>query len=111
VESASPAIVLRNLRRSFGEVKAVDGVNLEIENGEFFAMLGPSGSGKTTVLRLIAGFEIPDSGEIEIAGANVSNVPPFNRDVPPLPRALLSTPCLSGSSITSSAQTKRQLLT
>ena len=75
------AISLRNLRRSFGEVRAVDGVNLDIQNGEFFAMLGPSGSGKTTVLRLIAGFEIPDSGEIEIAGINVSNVPPFNRDV------------------------------
>ena len=75
------AISLRNLRRSFGEVKAVDGVNLDIADGEFFAMLGPSGSGKTTVLRLIAGFEIPDSGEIEIDGINVSNVPPFNRDV------------------------------
>ena len=72
---------LKELRRSFGEVKAVDGVDLTINNGEFFAMLGPSGSGKTTVLRLIAGFEIPDSGDIEIDGINVSNVPPFNRDV------------------------------
>ena len=77
----SVAIRLKELRRSFGEVKAVDGVNLTINNGEFFAMLGPSGSGKTTVLRLIAGFEIPDSGEIEIDGIDVSNVPPFNRDV------------------------------
>ena len=77
----STAIRLSKVAKSFGEVKAVDGVDLEIADGEFFAMLGPSGSGKTTVLRLIAGFEIPDSGDIEIEGSNVSNVPPFNRDV------------------------------
>ncbi len=75
------AIAIKELRRSFGDVKAVDGVNLDIYDGEFFAMLGPSGSGKTTVLRLIAGFEIPDSGSITIDGVDVSNVPPFNRDV------------------------------
>ncbi len=75
------AIVLTELRKNFGEVAAVAGVNLEIADGEFFAMLGPSGSGKTTVLRLIAGFEIPDSGRIEIAGEDVSSTPPFNRDV------------------------------
>ncbi|MEI6868248.1 MAG: ABC transporter ATP-binding protein, partial [Actinomycetes bacterium] len=77
----SSAIVLTDLRKNFGEVQAVAGVNLEIADGEFFAMLGPSGSGKTTVLRLIAGFEIPDSGKIEIAGVDVSDTPPFNRDV------------------------------
>ena len=62
-------------------MKAVAGVDLEIADGEFFAMLGPSGSGKTTVLRLIAGFELPDSGAIEIDGIDVSQTPPFNRDV------------------------------
>ncbi|MEJ0014935.1 MAG: ABC transporter ATP-binding protein [Actinomycetota bacterium] len=77
----STAIRLTNVKKSFGEVKAVDGVNLEIVDGEFFAMLGPSGSGKTTVLRLIAGFELPDSGAIEIDGIDVSQTPPFNRDV------------------------------
>jgi putative spermidine/putrescine transport system ATP-binding protein len=64
----SIAIALQNVSKSFGMVKAVDGVNLEIADGEFFAMLGPSGSGKTTVLRLIAGFELPDAGHIEIDG-------------------------------------------
>lgn len=75
------AIKLAGLRKSFGEVKAVDGVDLEINDGEFFALLGPSGSGKTTVLRLIAGFELPDSGNVFINGKDVSNEPPFNRDV------------------------------
>ena len=77
----SIAIRLAGVKKSFGEVKAVDGVNLEIADGEFFAMLGHSGSGKTTVLRLIAGFELPDSGVIEIDGVDVSQTPPFNRDV------------------------------
>ena len=75
------AIRLKDVAKSFGDVKAVAGVNLEVLDGEFFAMLGPSGSGKTTVLRLIAGFELPDSGTIEIAGSDVSQTPPFNRDV------------------------------
>ena len=77
----SIAIRLSKVVKSFGDVKAVDGVDLEIADGEFFAMLGPSGSGKTTVLRLIAGFELPDSGLIEIDGVDVSQTPPFNRDV------------------------------
>jgi len=77
----SIAIRLAGVKKSFGEGKAVDGVNLEIADGEFFAMLGPSGSGKTTVLRLIAGFELPDAGIIEIDGFDVSQTPPFNRDV------------------------------
>ena len=67
----STANRLSKVAKSFGEVKAVDGVDLEIADGEFFAMLGPSGSGKTTVLRLIAGFELPDSGVIEIDGVDV----------------------------------------
>ncbi len=59
----------------------MDGVDFEIQDGEFFSMLGPSGSGKTTCLRLIAGFEQPDAGNIVIHGANVEGVPPYQRDV------------------------------
>ena len=75
------AIKITEVVKNFGEVKAVTGVNLEINHGEFFTMLGPSGSGKTTVLRMIAGFELPTSGKIEIDGVDVSNTPPFGRDV------------------------------
>jgi putative spermidine/putrescine transport system ATP-binding protein len=64
-----------------GEVIAVDGIDLEIADGEFFSMLGPSGSGKTTTLRMIAGFELPTSGRIFLQGQDVSNRPPFERDV------------------------------
>ncbi|CAB4638523.1 unannotated protein [freshwater metagenome] len=76
-----PAIKIENLTKKFGDVTAVDGVSLEIAEGEFFSMLGPSGSGKTTVLRLIAGFEKPTSGMIRLFGEDVSNKPPFERDV------------------------------
>jgi len=76
-----PAIRLIGLSKSFGDVVAVDNVNLEISDGEFFAMLGPSGSGKTTVLRMIAGFELPDSGRIQLAGEDVTDQPPFLRNV------------------------------
>ena len=79
--SVPTAIKLSQIAKSFGEVRAVVGLDLEISHGEFFAMLGPSGSGKTTVLRMIAGFELPDSGTIEIDGIDVSQTPPFNRDV------------------------------
>ncbi len=84
--SASPvppttAIRLVDLRKSFGDVVAVDGVSLEVSDGEFLTLLGPSGSGKTTVLRMIAGFEQPTSGTIELAGVDVTRVPPYNRDV------------------------------
>jgi putative spermidine/putrescine transport system ATP-binding protein len=72
---------LRGLRKAYGDVAAVDGVDLEIAEGEFFTLLGPSGSGKTTTLRLIAGFERPDEGTVELAGRDVSNVPPYARDV------------------------------
>ena len=67
--------------RHFGNVRAVDAVDLEIAEGEFFAMLGPSGSGKTTCLRLIAGFEQPTSGHIEIFGQTAEGVPPYRRNV------------------------------
>jgi putative spermidine/putrescine transport system ATP-binding protein len=64
-----------------GEVVAVDSVDLEVRDGEFFAMLGPSGSGKTTVLRMIAGFEQPTAGAIHLGGRDVTRDPPFDRDV------------------------------
>jgi putative spermidine/putrescine transport system ATP-binding protein len=76
-----PAIRFTEVNRYFGEVKAVDGINLDILDREFFTMLGPSGSGKTTCLRLIAGFEQPTAGKIELYGAEVSRLPPYERDV------------------------------
>ncbi|MGW2521183.1 ABC transporter ATP-binding protein [Streptomyces sp. NPDC001617] len=75
------AIRLQDLRKSFAETTAVAGIDLEIRDGEFFSMLGPSGSGKTTVLRMIAGFEIPTQGRIELAGQEVTGLAPFERDV------------------------------
>ena len=78
---ASVAIRLRGLRRTFGHVVAVDHVDLDVFDGEFLTLLGPSGSGKTTVLRMIAGFEIPDAGTIELAGQVVTDLPPYARDV------------------------------
>ena len=76
------AISLRGLRKHFGDVRAVDGIDLEIADGEFFSMLGPSGSGKTTVLRMIAGFEQPDRRARSCSAATTSPaVPPFDRDV------------------------------
>jgi putative spermidine/putrescine transport system ATP-binding protein len=75
------AIEFRDVARCYGEVRAVDGVNLQIAQGEFFAMLGPSGSGKTTCLRLIAGFESPDSGVILLDGDDVTDRAPYERDV------------------------------
>ncbi|MER8004582.1 MULTISPECIES: ABC transporter ATP-binding protein [unclassified Streptomyces] len=75
------AVRLQDLRKSFGETDAVAGVDLEIRDGEFFSMLGPSGSGKTTVLRMIAGFETPTGGRVELAGQEVTGLAPFERDV------------------------------
>ena len=79
----SPAadIRLAGLRKTYGGVTAVDGVDLEIARGEFFTLLGPSGSGKTTTLRMIAGFERPDEGTVELRGRDVSRLPPYARDV------------------------------
>ena len=75
------AVSFRGVCRHFGIVRAVDGVDLDIADGEFFAMLGPSGSGKTTCLRLIAGFEQPTAGHIEIYGERAEGVPPYRRNV------------------------------
>src|SRR3954468_23659078 len=77
----TPDIRLVGVRKLFGDVVAVDGVDLDIRRGEFFTLLGPSGSGKTTCLRMIAGFERPDAGSIELAGDDVSRLPPAERDV------------------------------
>src|SRR4051794_21335839 len=74
-------IRLRGLRKVFGHVVAVDGIDLDIADGEFFAMLGPSGSGKTTVLRMIAGFETPTSGAVFLDGADATALPAYRRDV------------------------------
>jgi putative spermidine/putrescine transport system ATP-binding protein len=79
--NGTPAVRFLEVRRHFGEVKAVDDVSLDILDGEFFTMLGPSGSGKTTCLRLIAGFERPDAGYIQLYGQDVSDLPPYERDV------------------------------
>ena len=79
--SESVIVSIRALKRSFGDVRAVDGVDLDIHEGEFLTLLGPSGSGKTTVLRMIAGFEKPDSGSITLGGKDVSQLPPYERDV------------------------------
>ena len=75
------AIEFVNVSRHFGEVKAVDGISLSICDGEFFTLLGPSGSGKTTSLRMIAGFERPSNGKIFLHGGDVSQLPPYERDV------------------------------
>jgi putative spermidine/putrescine transport system ATP-binding protein len=74
-------IEIRGLSKSFGEVKAVAGVDLDIKAGEFITLLGPAGSGKTTVLRMIAGFEDPDSGTIKLNGEDITHLPPYDRDV------------------------------
>jgi putative spermidine/putrescine transport system ATP-binding protein len=80
-DDVEPAIQLRGLRKTFGSVVAVDSLDLDIADAEFFAMLGPSGSGKTTVLRMIAGFETPTAGTIRLGGIDATREPPFRRDV------------------------------
>ncbi|MEZ5186234.1 MAG: ABC transporter ATP-binding protein [Candidatus Nanopelagicales bacterium] len=81
-DAADPAVRLRAVRKEFaGGVVAVAGIDLDVYDSEFLTLLGPSGSGKTTVLRMIAGFELPTDGTIELGGADVSRMPPFDRDV------------------------------
>ncbi|NEA31200.1 ABC transporter ATP-binding protein [Streptomyces sp. SID13031] len=75
------AISLRGLTKTFGDVTAVDGIDLDLAEGEFFSMLGPSGSGKTTVLRMVAGFETPTAGQVLLGGVDVTALPPYARDV------------------------------
>jgi putative spermidine/putrescine transport system ATP-binding protein len=78
---SGPAVSLRGVTKRFGDVTAVAGVDLDIAEGEFFSMLGPSGSGKTTMLRMIAGFELPSDGTVLLKGRDVTRLPPFDRDV------------------------------
>jgi putative spermidine/putrescine transport system ATP-binding protein len=78
---AAPDIRLSGIRKTYGDVVAVAGLDLEISKGEFFTLLGPSGSGKTTTLRMIAGFETPDTGRVELGGRDVTDLPPYDREV------------------------------
>jgi putative spermidine/putrescine transport system ATP-binding protein len=81
VAASPPDIRLAGLTKKYGEVVAVAGIDLEVQRGEFFTFLGPSGSGKTTTLRMIAGFEDPSGGTLELAGDDVTGVPPYDRAV------------------------------
>ena len=72
-------LALENISRNFGSTRAVAGVSLEVERGEFFGLLGPSGCGKTTTLRMIAGLEKPDSGSIRFEGKEITDLPPERR--------------------------------
>lgn len=81
MSSEAPIIEIRNVTKRFGKVAAVDNVSLDIRRGEFFVLLGPSGCGKTTLLRMIAGFEMPTSGQILIDGQDMAGIPPNKRPV------------------------------
>src|SRR5438094_2198872 len=72
---------LENLHRDFGTVKALNGINISLGEGEFLSLLGPSGCGKTTALRLVAGFDQPDSGRIVLDGKDITRTPPNKRDM------------------------------
>jgi putative spermidine/putrescine transport system ATP-binding protein len=80
-ERSTSAVRLSGIRKSYGEVVAIESLDLEVRAGEFFTMLGPSGSGKTTTLRVIAGFEQPDAGSVECYGVDVTRSPPYERPV------------------------------
>src|ERR1700761_8577744 len=77
----APAVELRGVDRRFGDAVAVESIDLDLAQGEFFALLGPSGCGKTTTLRMIGGFELPTSGRIFLDGRDVTSLPPFRRNV------------------------------
>ena len=77
----SPAVEIEKLTRRFGEVTALDGVSLSVQRGEFFSLLGPSGCGKTTLLRIIAGLEVPDAGTVRVCGLDTDGIPAHRRPV------------------------------
>jgi putative spermidine/putrescine transport system ATP-binding protein len=81
IASATSATARSKARKTYGDVVAVDRVDLDIHEDEFFTLLGPSRSGKTTCLRMIAGFERPDERRVEPAGRDVTDLPPYERDV------------------------------
>ena len=81
LETDDVKITLRGVQKRFGGVAAVDGASLEIGDGELFTLLGPSGCGKTTLLRLIAGFHVPDAGEIWFGERRVDGLPPYERNI------------------------------
>ena len=74
-------IELRGVDKSFEDTRALEDINLRISNGEFLTLLGPSGCGKTTILRILSGFESPDSGEVLIGGGRMNDIPPERRQV------------------------------
>ena len=78
---AETIIQIKHVTKRFGQLAAVDDVSIDIKEGEFFVLLGPSGCGKTTLLRMIAGFEVPTEGQILIDGQDMANVPPNKRPV------------------------------
>lgn len=80
-DTAQTAVTISGVTKRFGDVVAVDNIDLEIADGEFFAMLGPSGCGKTTTLRMIAGLEFPSEGSLKIFGEEVGTLPPNKRPV------------------------------
>jgi putrescine transport system ATP-binding protein len=75
----TPLVRFEGVTKRFGDLTAVDGIDLEIAEGEFFALLGPSGCGKTTLMRMLAGFEAPDEGRILLNGADIAGLPPHRR--------------------------------
>jgi ABC-type Fe3+/spermidine/putrescine transport system ATPase subunit len=78
-QSKLPLLLLQNISKSYGDTRAVSGISLNVERGEFFGLLGPSGCGKTTTLRMIAGLETPDAGTIQLQSADITNLPPERR--------------------------------
>jgi putrescine transport system ATP-binding protein len=80
-ETNAPMVRFAGVTKRFGAFTAVDNVSLDIARGEFFALLGPSGCGKTTLLRMLAGFETPDTGQVLLDGQSIVGVPPYERPV------------------------------
>ena len=79
--SSAPLLRIEGVSKHFSGIAAVDRLSLDVAAGEFFALLGPSGCGKTTLLRMLAGFEIPDQGRILLDGEDIAGLPPYRRPV------------------------------